>query len=316
MRNYLSAICISGAIITLGSCHRGPGTDVLHDAQCRFVSVSKQYNEIIWALGLQEHIVAIDQTSAYPPELSKITKVGYHRALSAEAILSVHPSLILHDNNIGPPATLSQLDKMKVPMKSFGHYSETIAGTDSLIHEIAYFMSAGNPCGHKEQLQHALKSADSICMRMKQAFGEAQQKTAALKRNYKLRNTASRDSAPRVLIIHYGQASNQFLVMTRNSIAAKMIGWAGGTLAVEGDKSMKQLSPEVIAASDPDVIIITEFGYNKLNQNNSFNQLPGLQFTRAFRNGRIIKFEEHKLVYLGPRTGDNILALQQIIFAQ
>lgn len=29
--------------------------------------------------------------------------VGYHRALSAEGILSLHPTTKIHDNNIGPP---------------------------------------------------------------------------------------------------------------------------------------------------------------------------------------------------------------------
>ena len=35
--------------------------------------------------------------------------VGYHRALSAEGILSLHPTAIIHDDNIGPPQVVEQI---------------------------------------------------------------------------------------------------------------------------------------------------------------------------------------------------------------
>jgi iron complex transport system substrate-binding protein len=50
----------------------------------RVVVISQTYNEIIWALGAQEHVVGVDFSSTYPPEVKKVQTVGYHRALSAE----------------------------------------------------------------------------------------------------------------------------------------------------------------------------------------------------------------------------------------
>jgi iron complex transport system substrate-binding protein len=42
-------------------------------------------------------------------------------------------------------------------------------------------------------------------------------------------------------------------------------------------------------------------------------ELPGVAGTKAAKNGRIYRVEEHDLVYLGPRTGSNTLMLQQLI---
>jgi len=50
----------------------------------RIVCVSKQLTELMFALHQGNKIVGLDLTSSYPPETKNITKVGYHRHLSAE----------------------------------------------------------------------------------------------------------------------------------------------------------------------------------------------------------------------------------------
>src|ERR1700755_2785448 len=69
----------------------------------RYVVISPIYNEIIWALGVQDKVVGVDLSTTYPPDVKNKQTVGYHRALSAEGILSLRPTAIIHDGNIGPP---------------------------------------------------------------------------------------------------------------------------------------------------------------------------------------------------------------------
>jgi iron complex transport system substrate-binding protein len=254
----------------------------------RVVSIAKQYTEIIFALGAEKDIVAVDLSSTYPDAAKKLPTVGYHRALSTEGILAVKPDLILHDNNIGPEHVVKQLQDLKIPMKVFGKYAESIAGTDSLIREMGVYFN-------KE------KKADSLCKQLQQDM------TAALEQAKQYKDSVN------VLVIHYGQASNVYLVMTRKSNAARMLAWAGGRITVTDEKGMKQLSPEAIAAADPDVILLTNFGYDKLGSLDKIKELPGLAKTRAANNNRIYRVEEHDMVYLGPRTGKNVLALQKLI---
>ena len=280
---------IIGASILINGCGRFSNKDQKQDHKERIVCISKQYSEIVYALHAQDDIVAVDVSSTYPPEIKKLPTVGYHRALSAEAILAMKPTLILQDNNIGPEHVIRQLNDLKIPMKNFKSYQNSIAGIDSLIREMgAYF--------HRE------RRADSLCLKLDHDMKVAEAGARQLKTPVK------------VLIIHFGQASNIYLVMTKKSTAARMIEWAGGTMAVEDEKGMKQISPEIVALSDPDVILLTDFGYDRLGGSaDKIRELPGVASTRAFRNHRIFRIEEHDLVYLGPRTGENVLLVQKLI---
>jgi iron complex transport system substrate-binding protein len=274
--------------LLLSGCERFGNKEQKENRKERIVCISKQYSEIIYALQAQEDIVAVDISSTYPAEIKKLPTVGYHRALSAEAILAMKPTLILQDNNIGPEHVVKQLNELKIPMKNFGKYQNTIAGTDSLIREMGVYFNRE-------------KQADSLCGILDNDMKNA------------LANAAQFKDSVKVLIIHFGQASNVYLVMTKKSTAAKMIAWAGGKMAVDDEKGMKQLSPEVVAASDPDVILLTDFGYDRLGSPEKIKELPGVSSTKAFKNNRIFRVEEHDLVYLGPRTGKNVLLIQKLI---
>ena len=274
--------------LSLSACGRFGNEDKKKNNEERIVCISKQYSEIIYALDAEEDIVAVDVSSTYPPEIKELPTIGYHRALSAEAILAMKPTLILEDNNIGPEHVVTQLKKLKIPMKQFGMYEHTIAGTDSLMREMGRYFD-------KEE------KAEALCKKLDHDIELA------------LENTNTFEKKPKVLVIHFGQASNIYLVMTKNSTAGKMINWAGGQMAVEGDRGMKQFSPEIVAKSDPDVILLTDFGYDRLGSMENIADLPGVSSTRAFKEGKVYRVEEHDMVYLGPRTGENVLMLQELI---
>ncbi|CAN5289670.1 hemin ABC transporter substrate-binding protein [soil metagenome] len=281
-----TSIIIGIALLFLG-CGRFSNEDKKQDHKERIVCISKQYSEIIFALGAQDEIVAVDISSTYPPEIKKLPTIGYHRALSAEAILAMKPTLILQDNNIGPEHVVKQLTDLKIPMKDFMK-GATIDSTKMLIREMGKYF-------HKEQ------RADSLCMKLDNDMKIA------------LENTKQYKDTVKVLVIHFGQASNVFLVMTKSGPAGKMIEWAGGEMAVDGAKGMKQLSAEVVAASDPDVILLTDVGYDRLGSLEKIKELPGIAGTTAAMNNRIFRVEEHDLIYFGPRTGENTLMLQKLI---
>jgi iron complex transport system substrate-binding protein len=285
MRNYL---LIAGAALVFASCGRFGNEDKKTENTERIVCIAKQYTEIIFALGAEKDIAAVDVSSTYPPEATKLPTVGYHRALSAEGVLAAKPTLIIHDNNIGPEHVVTQLEDLKIPMKVFDTKGEDIESTKALMKEMGQYF-------HKEA------AADSLCKKL-----DADMKLA-------LDNTANYTDSLNVLVIHFGQASNVFLVMTKNSTAAKMINWAGGKMAVDGERGMLQLSAEVVAASNPDVILLTDFGYDRLGTNEKIMELPGIAGTKAAQNNRIYRVEEHDMVYIGPRTGENVLMLQKLI---
>src|ERR671938_1314896 len=139
MKRTILFASLFASLVSLAAC--GRFANRASDTQGeRLVVISQVYNEIIWALGAQGSVVGVDYSSTYPAEVKKVQTVGYHRALSAEGILSLHPTAIIHDNNIGPPQVVEQLKSLNIPMKTFEAKNDSVEGTKSLIREMgAYF---------------------------------------------------------------------------------------------------------------------------------------------------------------------------------
>ncbi|MBS1951098.1 MAG: Periplasmic hemin-binding protein [Cytophagales bacterium] len=284
MKNYLILI----AVLLLGSCGRFSNKEQAAQRNERIVCLSKQYNEIIFALGAQSELVAVDLSSTYPPEIKKLITVGYHRALSAEGILSAKPTLVIHDNNVGPEQVMKQLSDLKIPMMVFKTKGEDVESTKKLISEMGDYFNKK-------------KEADSLNAKLDTEMKSARDAAASLK------------DKPSVMIIHFGRANNVYLTMTKNSTSAKLIEWAGGEIPLSGERGMMQLSPESMAKADPDVILLTDFGYDQLGSLDKIKELPGVAGTKAAKANRIFRVEEHDMVYIGPRTGEIVLNLQKLI---
>jgi iron complex transport system substrate-binding protein len=259
----------------------------------RIVCIGQAYNEMIYALGAQDHLVGVDYSSTFPPEIKKLPTVGYHRALSAEGILSLKPTIIIHDNNIGPENVVRQLQDLRVPMKTFNAKPDSIEGTKALLREMgAYF--------HKEQ------RAEELCARIDRGMAEAAEEVKQYKDH------------PRVAVIHFGRASNIYLLVGNGGhgdggSAGKMVEWAGGEMAIQKEGMQRLVSPEIIAQSNPEVILMTEYGFDRLGSMDQAKTLPGVAETDAAKHNRIYRVPEHELLYFGPDTGQNIIELAKTI---
>lgn len=73
------------------------------------ISIDGALTEIVYALGAQERLLAVDTTSRYPQAATELPQVGYMRQLSAEGILSLHPELVIASKEAGPEMVFEQL---------------------------------------------------------------------------------------------------------------------------------------------------------------------------------------------------------------
>ena len=62
-----------------------------------------------------------------------------------------------------------------------------------------------------------------------------------------------------------------------------MIEWAGGEMAIESDGMQRMASPEIIAQANPDVILVTDFGYDRLG--GSIDQIKAAARRRHIKRG-------------------------------
>lgn len=251
----------------------------------RVVGVSKQINEFLYEIGAESVLVARDLTSIYPAAITTLPSVGYHRALSAEGIISMRPTMLLTDGNLGPDAVVEQVKKVGIPVVIMAPGS-TVDSAQALMAKL------GERFGRKA-------AADSVIAAWQRGMDEA------------LADSTRWAGAPkpRVLVMHFGQLNNSYLALKRGSAADRIIGWAGGVNAVDSVGGMMRLTPELIARAAPDVIIATDVGFDRLGSAERFATLPGVSLTPAAKNGRVYRVDETEVMYFGPRTPASIRKL-------
>jgi iron complex transport system substrate-binding protein len=273
------------AALTVGVEPGAPAPAPRFQTSERVVWVSKQLNEFLFAIGAQGVLVGRDLTSVYPPEIRRFTSVGYHRALSAEGIISLRPTLFLNDGNYGPEAVTAQLREVGIPILTLDP-GRTVDSAQATLAELG-------------RRFHREAAADSVIAAWRRGMSEALRDTlrwAALPR-------------PRVLIMHFGQIANDYLALKRGSVGDQMLRWAGAENAIDSAGGMMRLTPELIARAAPDIIVATDVGFDRLGSVQTFAAMPGVALTPAGRNGRIYRIEETDVMYYGPRTPEAVRRL-------
>jgi iron complex transport system substrate-binding protein len=285
---------ILGTLVFAGliSCGRFKNREIDGTKDIRIVSLSKHLTEFTFALGKGHNIIGVDWSSTYPDSAKLIKPVGYHRALNPEGIISLTPDLVMHSNDIGPETVLPQIQKAGLSCKAFGN-ANTIDSAKMLLKELGAFFGVS-------------AKADSLCKLMDDGIANA---------NIALKEIKIKDT-PSVMIIHFGRASNVYFVMSgRKGVGDQLIQLAGAKVAHYDAKGARQINAEAIATANPDIIIATDFGYDQMGSMDKFIAgVPGVALTKAGKNKRIVRFEEHDLTYYGPRTGENIIQLMHSFY--
>ena len=252
----------------------------------RVVGVSKQINEYMYDIGAEGVLVGRDLTSIYPERIRSLPSVGYHRALSAEGITSLQPTLFLTDGNVGPSTVLDQLRNVGIPILTLAPGSTTDSAQGLMLKLGRRF--------HRE------KAADSVV-----AVWRSEME--------KVISDSATGPRVRVLVMHFGQINNNYLAVAKGSPADRMIQLAGGVNAIDSVGRMTRLTPELIARTAPDVIIATDVGFDRVGSAEKFAALPGVALTPAGKSKRIYRIDESEVMYFGPRTPSTIRKLKALL---
>ena len=241
----------------------------------RVVSVGGALTEIVFALGVEQKLVAVDTTSIYPVAALKLPKVGYMRALSSEGVLSMKPSLVLATNEAGPAQVMSQLRSAGVRMEvvNADHTFEELRTKVKVISA-----ALGVPAEGKK-LDESMVSEWQAAQRAAQAVGSRK---------------------PRVLFILSHTPSNT-MVSGQGTAADAMIRFAGGVNALQGFNGYKPLSAEAVIGAAPDFILLTREGLDAIGGPDKLWEKPGLALTPAAKGKRYAAPDALYLLGFGPR---------------
>ncbi|MFQ3580911.1 MAG: hemin ABC transporter substrate-binding protein [Chloracidobacterium sp.] len=251
----------------------------------RVVAAGGSVTEIVYALGADALLVGCDASSLYPEAAAKLPQVGYVRALSAEGVLSLRPTLVLTVPEAGPPEALAQLRNSGTPVL-------VVPAETSLD-------------GVKRKIQTVAQALD------RQAQGD--QLIAQLESDLAQARAylAGRSDRPKVMFI-YARGQGAANVAGRDTAAAEMIRLAGGINAFDFE-GYKPLTAEAAVAAAPDVILLPSRGLESSGGIDGVLAMPGVKQTPAGRNRRIVAVDDLLLLGFGPRTGQGVLELSRLL---
>jgi iron complex transport system substrate-binding protein len=251
-------------------------------ARPRIVSVGSALTEIVYALGAEGLLVGVDTTSLYPAAARSLPQVGYMRALAAEGVLSLKPTLVIATTAAGPATTLDQLRATGV---------ETLVLPDRYDYDsvIAKIDAVGRVTGKTTE-------ADAMIARGRADMAEL------------TKRLATTTSKPRVLfLLSMGGGAPQ--AAGRDTAADGIIRLAGGTNAIDAYAGYRPLTPEAVLASRADFVLVTSQTVQAMGGIEAILDQPALRRTPAGRAGRVLQFDTLLLLGFGPRTPQAALEL-------
>ncbi len=257
-------------------------------AGTRLITLFGDLTEIVFALGVEEFLVARDTSSIYPPEAEALPNLGFAGALNAEAILDFEPTLIIGTSMAGPPEVLEQLRQ---------------AGVEVLI--IADLLELDAP-----QIKIRLVGETlGIPERAEALARDVEARMAAVIAAY-----ANPERPLRVMHIYIRRGGLQ-LVSGAGNQAEAIIEAAGGidAAAEAGIVGWQPLSPEALVAANPDVYLVMDRGLEVIGGLDGLLEIPGMAETRAGEGPYVISMPDLYLLGFGPRLPEAIADLAQFL---
>ncbi len=257
----------------------------------RIVSLFGDVTEILFALGVEDHIVGVDVSSVFPEAAQELPDVGFAGALNAEGVLALSPTIVIGGSIVvpGPPGVLDQLEQ---------------AGVEVLV--LPELIGLDSPGIKIRAIGDALgipRRAEQLAQRV-----EAEIETA--------RPELEGSSSDRlsVLFVYLRRGGIQ-LVSGAGREAETIITAAGGidAGAAAGIEGWQPLSPEALLAINPDVYLVMQLGYDAVGELAGLLEIPGMAETEAGKHRRVIVMEDILLLGFGPRMAESIVQLRDYL---
>lgn len=256
----------------------------------RIVPLSGSLAEIVFSLGLGDHVVARDVAANFP-EAEHIPVVTEGHEVSAEGVLSTRPTVVLTDGSVGPPEAIDAIRSTGIPVVQFDE-----AWT---IDDIAPRLEA---------VAHALgvdEAGEVLVQRTEDAVADARV------------DDLPGDSPPQVAFLYLRGTAAVYLIGGEGSGADAMIEAVGGVDAGKGAglSAFTPITSEALISAAPDVILVMDKGLDSVGGVDGLRELPGIAQTPAGRENRVIAMDDSLLLSFGPRTGEALHELADELVA-
>jgi len=242
--------------------------------------------EILYFLEEQNKIIAVDLTSNFPEETKNFPSIGYVRNLSAEGVLSLKPTLVIGEDDMGPPNVVNQIKQTGVDIKIL----EEEHSSDGIISKIKCI---GDIIGETE------KTAVIINNKIMPIKNELDYLSEKIKnRNLKVMFILTMDSGSPI-------------IGGNNTSADGFINMIGAINAFDSFEGWKPVGTESIIEAAPDFILISNRGAHSYKNLENMHNHPTVKYTPAAMNNNIIALDGMQMLGFGPRTIETALYLSK-----
>ena len=254
----------------------------------RVVIAGGSITEIFYFLGEQDRIVALDVTSNFPPEAKSLPSIGYVRALSAEGLLSMNPSIILGEDDMGPPAVIKQIRETSYDLRIIPEI-RTIDGIIEKIEGIASILDVS-------------EKSDAIILKKLEPY---------IKKIVKNRKKIVKKGVKVMLVLN--MQSSSIIVAGANTSGSGFIDLIGGENIFNTFEGWKPVSAEAILELNPDYIIVPQRNVHKGIDVTKIADSELFKNTNAGKNKNFIFDDAMAITGFGPRTINSALNATEFI---
>jgi iron complex transport system substrate-binding protein len=256
----------------------------------RIIPLWDSIAEVVFALGLGDKVVARDTSTTFEQarDLPLVTRA---HDVTAESVLSLRPTLILADEQSGPPEALRQIRDVGVPVVVFRRPTN--------VEEIpAQIRSIAAALGVKSAGVELAKKATADIAAVRDGLPANAKK-------------------PRVAFLYIRGNAGVSLIAGPGSGVDSMIKAAGGSdagTAIHLANPFTPLTSEALVKAQPDVILMTTTGLKSVGGINGLLDVPGVAQTPAGRDRRIVTMEDGLLFSFGTRTAKALRTLSAAFY--
>ena len=258
----------------------------LEQAPESIISTLPSNTEILFALGLDEEIVAVDDYSDYPEQANDKEKIG-DMNLNIEKIISMEPDIVF-------------ANEMSLPGAEAGFQQIRDAGIN--LYVVKNAMNFDETYTTIEDIGEAVdksEEATTIIEDMKATVDEITEKTADI------------DTPKRVLV----ETSDvpEIYVPGKNTFVQEILDRIGAENVVT-EEGWIMISPEEIVKQNPDVMIIMH-DYTP-DVVNSVKNRDGFGDVTAIKEDRVIQVDENLTSRTGPRLAEGLEEIAKAVYPE
>ncbi|MFE6869673.1 hemin ABC transporter substrate-binding protein [Kitasatospora sp. NPDC057692] len=256
----------------------------------RIIPLNGSLAEIVFSLGLGPKVVARDVSTTFE-QAAALPVITQAHDVSAEGVLSLHPTVVLADRSTGPAEAIAQIRSAGVPLLVLDD-AKRLEDVGPRIDTVA--AALGVP-----------EAGRRLTERTEQRITEAK---AAL---------PATGQRPKVAFLYLRGSASVYLLGGPASGAGSLIEAVGGEDAgtaagLSGD--FTPLTSEALVKAAPDAILVMSKGLDSVGGVDGLLKLPGVAQTPAGLDRRIVSIEDGQLLSYGPRTPQVIREISEQLY--